>query len=44
MRKSIEYPGVGEYEAKITLFDRKGGKWVPENRKKSKSEKTVKWP
>jgi hypothetical protein len=37
MRKSIEYPGVGQYESKEIVLGRKGTKWVAEDRKKSKS-------
>jgi hypothetical protein len=44
MRGSIECPGVGQYDAKVDIFDQRGPKWKEAKGKKSQSQHSMNLP
>ena len=44
MRKSLESPGVGNYNAYRAVFDKRGTKWVEDKSPKEKKENKIKFP
>ena len=44
MRKSLESPGVGNYNAHRAVLDHRGSKWVEDKNKRRPSENQIKLP
>ena len=44
MRKSLDNPGVGNYNAYRAVFDKRGTKWVLDKVDKKKAQTSIKLP